>query len=59
MYVLGGSNNNTIEYYDPETGKWTICKESLTLTQSFVKAFTLGIESNIRSEDILNYYSIA
>lgn len=59
MYVIG--NDSTIEYYDPQTNKWNsvenIIETSYNKYTYSVSAFALDIESNIRQEHILKYYS--
>jgi len=57
MYVIGGRENDTIEYYDPQTDKWTISEKKLTLPKCKTSAFVLGVQANIHTKNILNYYS--
>lgn len=57
LYVIGGRENNMIEYYDPQTEKWTVSEKKLTLPKYKTNAFVLGAQANIHSKNILNYYS--
>lgn len=57
LYVIGGRENNTIEYYNPQTEKWTLSEKKLILPKLKTSAFILGVQANIHPKNILNYYS--
>lgn len=58
MFVIGGKECSTIEYYNPRTGKWTDSKVVLQSTSHYMlNAFVLSAEISQKPEDVLNFYT--
>lgn len=58
MYVIGGVNCNTIEYYDHLTDRWVMVNDTLNTSEHCnINAFILGVEAQVHSGNISTFYS--
>lgn len=60
MYVIGGHKNQTIEFYNIKTGKWTTIQGCLLPIDcdniKKIDIFKFDLKFKTHPNDVLNYY---
>lgn len=58
MYVFGGTNSNTVGFYDAITEQWTMYNKIIqSSTRNAVDAFVISVDENTEPKNIIEYYS--